>query len=90
MKFDGEPVEQLGMRGPFAADAEIVGRAHEPFAEMPLPDAIHDHARGERVLLRRDPFGQRGSPLLGGYAVERLARRQLARKARHCDIAWIR
>ena len=38
--------------------AEVVRRAHQPLAEMPLPDAVDDHPRGERVRARRDPAGQ--------------------------------
>ena len=47
-----------GMRRRFGQHAEVVGRAHDPVAEMPLPDPIDDHARGQRVVLRRDPARQ--------------------------------
>src|SRR5688572_8350497 len=50
------------MTRPLAANAEIVRRADETLAKMPLPYAVRDHARGQDVLLRRDPFGQRGAP----------------------------
>src|SRR5581483_9724178 len=52
----GEPVEQLGVRGRLAAGAEIVGRGDDAASEMPLPDAIDHHARGQRILLVGDPL----------------------------------
>ena len=54
----GQPIEQLGMRRSFAQQTEIVGRAHEPRAKMPSPDAIHEHATGERMPRIDEPFGQ--------------------------------
>ena len=51
-------VEQLGMRGPFAELAEVARRAHDAVAEMMLPDAVHHHARGERIVRVGDRFGQ--------------------------------
>lgn len=41
---DGEMIEQLGMRGIGASDAEVIGGAHEAFAEKMLPEAVHHHA----------------------------------------------
>lgn len=41
---DGEMVEQLGMRGVGACDAEVIGCAHEAFAEKMLPEAVHHDA----------------------------------------------
>ena len=43
------------MRGRFALGAEVIHRAHETFAEALLPEAIHRHARGQRILRRDDP-----------------------------------
>ena len=34
----GQPVEQLGMAGPLAVEAEVVGRLDEARAEMVLPE----------------------------------------------------
>ena len=42
----GEPVEQLGMSGRLALNAEVVGRRHNSHAEMMLPEAIHHDTRG--------------------------------------------
>ena len=46
------------MRGPVAARAEIIDRADDPLAEQLLPDAIHHHSRGQRIVSTRDPVGQ--------------------------------
>ena len=53
-----QPIEQRGMSRRFRPQTEVAGRAHQSVTEMPLPDAIDDHARGERVLFRRDPTRQ--------------------------------
>ncbi|MCG3163389.1 MAG: hypothetical protein JMDDDDMK_04795 [Acidobacteria bacterium] len=57
-EFDCKPVEQFGMRRQFATRAEIFGRRHQTLSEVLLPDAIDDHARGERVVFVHDPFRQ--------------------------------
>ena len=54
---DRQPVEQLGVRGQLAELAEVVDRADEPLAEMPAPDAVDDHPRGERVSRARSASG---------------------------------
>ena len=51
-ELGGQPVEQLGMRRPFALRAEILDRLHQAGAEIHLPEAIHRHAGGQRI--RRD------------------------------------
>ena len=48
-----EPVEQFRMRRLLAHHAEIARRAHQTFAEMMLPYAIHNHPRGERIVRTR-------------------------------------
>ena len=58
-ELGGQPVEQLGMRGMGAILAEIAGRAHQPFAEVILPDPVHHHPRCQRVLGAGNPFCQR-------------------------------
>ena len=55
-EFDGEPVEKLGVRWSVAHDAEILGRFDESGAENFLPEAVHRHARGERVCGRDKPL----------------------------------
>src|SRR5688500_3094525 len=44
------------MRGPLAVDAEIARRVDDAGTEVAFPDAIDDHARGDRV--RRDRVGE--------------------------------
>ena len=51
-------VEQFGMRGPLAQQAEIAGRADDAAAEMVLPDAVDDHAGRQRVVAAGDGPGQ--------------------------------
>src|SRR5690242_8784813 len=53
-----------------AVDAEIAGRAHDAFAEMVLPEAIHHHASGQRIRGGGNPFGQ-SQPASGASADER-------------------
>ena len=48
-ELHGERVEQFGMARLLAGRAEIIRRAHEALAEEMQPDAIHQHARGERI-----------------------------------------
>ena len=45
-----EILEQLGIRWLVAHHAEVVGRIHNAGAEVPLPDAVHDDARGQRMI----------------------------------------
>ena len=53
-----EPVEQLRVRRELAQPAEIVDRTDQALAEMPAPDAIHDHPGRERVPRAGQPSGQ--------------------------------
>ena len=54
-----QPIEQFWVRGPGAHRAKVVGRRHDPFAEMLLPDSVDDDAGRERVFWAGDPFGER-------------------------------
>ncbi len=49
-EFDGQPVEQLGMRRQLAGDAEVAGGAHQAGAEDLLPEAVDRHAGGQGML----------------------------------------
>ena len=49
-EFDGEPVEQLGVAGPFPLLAEIVNRFDKSHAEQHLPHPIHGNARRQRIF----------------------------------------
>ena len=46
----GQPVEQLGVRRPLAEAAEVARGADDAPAEVVHPDAVDQHAGGERVL----------------------------------------
>ena len=66
-ELGGEPVEQLWVRGFRTGVAEVVGIGEERRAEGMLPEAVHQHARGERVFGRSDPVGE-GAAAAGGVA----------------------
>ena len=51
-------IEQFRIRRTIAHLAEVAGRAHDARAEVMLPDPIHHHARGQRILRDGDRFGQ--------------------------------
>jgi hypothetical protein len=42
----------------FALQAEVLGGAHESLPEEHLPEVVHGHAGGQRVLLGGQPTGQ--------------------------------
>jgi hypothetical protein len=46
------------MRRGFSTETEVVWRPDQSFAEVGLPDPIHDHPGGERILGARQPLGQ--------------------------------
>ena len=60
-----EPVEQFRLRGNGAHEAEIVGGGHEALTEVLLPDAVHNHARGEWILRAGDPLREAEAALRG-------------------------
>ena len=45
-----------------AHDSEIAGRGHQPNAEMVLPDAIHNHPGGKRIVRAGQPASQPETP----------------------------
>ena len=51
-------IEQLGMRRHVAGHAEVVNTSHQSAAEQKMPDAIHNHAGEERVVLAGEPLGE--------------------------------
>ena len=65
-KFIGEPVEQFGMRRAAAVCAEVAGRIHDAVAECVVPQPVHEHARGQRVLRAGDPVREPHATLLVG------------------------
>src|ERR1700722_1299879 len=66
-----QPVQQFRMRGTLAEFAEVVRRANDPFSEMPLPNAIHQDARRQRVLCTGNPLCQcdASAPLADGRLI---------------------
>lgn len=44
------------MRGPCAAEAEVIGGGHQASAKVLLPEPIDQHARGPRIVARDDPL----------------------------------
>ena len=53
-----QPVEQVRVRGALAVEAKVVRRADDAAAEMVVPDAVNQHAGGQRILGAGDPLGQ--------------------------------
>ena len=54
----GQPVEQFGVCGQVALQAEVVRRLDNAPAEVPLPDAVGNDACGQRVIGADHPLGQ--------------------------------
>jgi hypothetical protein len=52
------PVEQFWMRGSLALRSEIFRSLDQAAAEVMLPDAIHRHARCQRILRAHEPSRQ--------------------------------
>ena len=61
------------MSGWIAGGAEVVRRPHDALAEMPLPDPIDHHARGQRVRRLGEPQGKVLSPTPDGCVGRRIA-----------------
>ena len=49
-------VEQLGVRGLAAEEAEVARRIDDTGAEVMLPGAVREHARRERIIVARNPL----------------------------------
>ena len=54
----GEMIEQFRMARLLAGGAEVVDGGDDAAAEEPAPDAVDQHAGGERIVGRRDPGGE--------------------------------
>ena len=72
-EVEGEPVEQLGVGGEFAGDAEVAGASDQAGAEDVLPEAIDGDAGGERVVGVEQPSGE-AEPVSGPRSRRRRAR----------------
>src|SRR5580693_5604359 len=78
-----EIIEKFGMSRGFAARAEVIGCADDALAKMVEPDAIHQHARRQRIVLARYVLRQL-QPAAALLERRRVARRKNAQKmARH-------
>src|SRR3954462_9586549 len=61
---------------------EIIGCADNPFAKMMLPDTVHHHPGGQRIIRTGDPFSQLQTSatvsnrwlVLPGYNLRKVAR----------------
>ncbi len=57
-KFRGEPIEQFGMRGPIALNAEVIDRLEQADTKKGLPLAIDGDACRKRIGWIDKPFRQ--------------------------------
>ena len=78
-EIDGQPVEQLRVRGRLALAAEIVGGLDDADAENLLPHAIDGHARGERMIFGKEPARE----------TEPVARHRGCHRRQHCRRAGL-
>ena len=53
-----QPVQQFRMRGLAAARAKVARRPDDATTEVPVPDAVHEDARRERMIVVDQPPGQ--------------------------------
>src|SRR6185295_13001212 len=54
----GEPVQEFRVSGCGTHEAEVAGGADEADAEVLLPDAVDDDARGQWVIRAGEPLGE--------------------------------
>src|SRR5688572_19915297 len=83
-ELDGEPVQQFGMGRLLTHLAEIVDCRHDAAAEVMVPHPVDDDARGQRILRRRDPLGERETAARG-LAVRARDFRGVLAVERHLD-----
>jgi len=61
-KIRGQVIQQWLVDRPLAHHAEVTGCSSDAVAKVQVPNAIHDHPGGERVLRVGQPVGQRSTP----------------------------
>ena len=71
-ELPGQPVEQLGVRRAATEFSKITRRLDDAATEVAVPQAVHHHARGERVIRAGNPLGQRHAAAARGPALERV------------------
>src|SRR5260370_26529188 len=76
-ELGGKPVEQFRMRWRLAVFAEVEHRGNQRLSKMPEPDVVYCHTRGNRIIFRCDPVGQRQPPSGAGFGID-LADRRIA------------
>ena len=57
-KFRGQVIQELGVTGRVASNAEVIDASNDALAEYVIPNAVHEHARSERVRGTRQPLRQ--------------------------------
>src|SRR6187200_3298631 len=73
---DCQPVEQFGMRGLRAHASEVTRRIHETYAEVILPDTIHNRSPSQDVGPIGDPVRESGASRAFVFRGNREARGQ--------------
>src|SRR4051812_39162850 len=54
-EIEGQPIEQLRMRGQCALRTEVFACQYDPATEKLFPMSIHSHSSGQRVLSINEP-----------------------------------
>ena len=72
-----------------AAGAEVARRRDQPAAEVPRPDAVHEHPGGERVRRPREPVRQ-FQPAAAGAGRDRVAAEDFEEPPRHLGAELVR
>ena len=83
-ELDGQPVQQLLVRRRLALRAEVVQNLRQARAEEHLPQAVDEHAGGERIVRIRHPASQVQAaqpPAVGGQRAHELRHLRLDRLA---------
>jgi hypothetical protein len=57
-ELPGQEVEQLGVRGWFAAQSEVAGRSYQTRAKKAVPDPVHDNPCRQWIFGGSDGLGQ--------------------------------
>ena len=70
-----EIVQQLRIGGFASQQAEVAGDSLQAFPEVPTPDAIHGHARKQRILGSGQPLNERLAPAVAEIYLVRLERK---------------
>src|SRR5579864_2364147 len=77
------------MRRLLAHLAEVVQRGDDATAEVMMPDSVDNHARGQRIVSRCQPFRQRPAAARGVTVGRRQLRRWIA-VGNHADESRLR